>query len=139
MKIRIKRSEYEKLLAHAREGYPHEIVGLLGGSREEGIVHHVERLVNERADSPGTRYYVDGLAVLHGERRIRAQGWDTLGYYHSHPDHPAAYSEEDRRNAHLYMSYLILSVLGGEVDDIQCWRLLEDRTAMQVELIEVED
>jgi proteasome lid subunit RPN8/RPN11 len=139
LKIRIKHSEYEKLRDHAREGYPHEVVGLLGGSRKDGVVHHVERLVNERTDSPGTRYRVDGLAVFDGERRIRARGLDTLGYYHSHPDHPAVYSEEDRRNAHLSMSYLILSVLNGEVEDVQSWRLLKDRSAMQAETVEVED
>jgi len=126
-----------RLNAHAAEGYPHEVVGVLAGRRATGEVTRVHPLVNERADSARNRYRVGGLLVFQAEQALAAEGLEIVGYYHSHPDHPSRYSDYDRDHALPNMSYLIVSVIEGRVAGAESWRLLEDRSAMAAEPIEI--
>lgn len=135
--MKIRRSELLRLEAHAREGYPHEVVGILAGDRETGEVTRVSPLVNERADSPANRYHVSAPILMRAERALEAAGLAIVGYYHTHPDHPARYSDFDRDHALPNLSYLIVSVRGGEIADRLCWRLREDRGAMDPETVEI--
>lgn len=130
MALNVRKDELAKLHAHAREGYPHEVVGILAGVRAAEAVTHVVPLVNERADSPQNRYHVSAMVLYKAEQRLEAEGLEVVGYYHSHPDHPARYSDFDREHALPNMAYVITSVVGGEVADTRCWRLTEDREAM---------
>jgi proteasome lid subunit RPN8/RPN11 len=123
--------------AHAAEGYPHEVVGILAGSG--GRVHRAVALVNERADSPQNRYHVSGLALMRAEERLLDEGLQIVGYYHSHPDHPSRYSDYDRDHALPNLSYLIVSVREGRPADSQSWRLREDRSAMDEETLSIEE
>jgi proteasome lid subunit RPN8/RPN11 len=120
---------------HAREGYPHEVVGILAGDARTRTVQRALGLVNERADSPRNRYAVGPLALQRAEQGLEAEGLTVLGYYHTHPDHPAQYSAYDRDHAWPNLSYVILSVVAGEVVDTLAWRLREDRSAMDAETI----
>ena len=138
MTITAPSSEMSKLYAHAEAGYPHEVVGILAGNRETGELVKVLPLINERADSAHNRYKVSGLTLMRAEQDLEAEGHDILGYYHSHPDHPAQYSEYDRDHALPNMSYLITSVHGGDVTNTLSWRLVEDRSSMQAEAIHIE-
>lgn len=137
--LRLVRSELDRLHAHAVEGYPHEVVGILAGDRGASRVARVLPLVNERADSAHNRYRVSGLALLRAEEGLVAEGFDILGYYHSHPDHPAQYSAYDRDHAWPNMSYVITSVREGAIADTLSWRLVEDRSAMDPEPIVIEE
>ena len=128
-------AELARLHAHAREGYPHEVVGVLGGDRTTGRVTRVVPLLNERADSPQNRDHVTDLVLARTEQRLNAEGIEVVGYYHSHPDHPSHYSEFDRDHALPNMSYLITSVRHGEIASTESWRLREDRSAMDPEPI----
>ena len=147
--------------SHASEGYPFEVVGILAGSRAENEVSEVLRLVNERLkpggdrgvdgaapaqaaghregvlEGPGNRYRVDPLLQMRAEMAVEARGLEVVGYYHSHPDHPARYSEYDREHAVPNMSYTIVSVVGGAVRDTLSWRLAEDRSTMHPEPVTV--
>lgn len=136
MTVRFDRSEYERMHAHTEEGYPHEVVGILGGDRATGLVRRVHPLLNERADSAHNRYRVSGLLVMRAEQALNAEGFEVVGYYHSHPDHPARYSDYDRDHALPNMSYVIVAVHSGSVVDTLSWRLLEDRSSMVSEPIE---
>jgi proteasome lid subunit RPN8/RPN11 len=136
--LRIVAPELERLHAHAAEGYPHEVVGILAGRRGEHRVSRVHPLINERADSPANRYQVSALALAKAERALEAEGLEIVGYYHSHPDHPAQYSEFDRDHALPNMSYLITAVHGGRIADTRSWRLDEDRAAMTEEPVSAE-
>lgn len=127
----------EAIHLHAAEGYPDEVVGVLAG--RDGRVTRVAALVNERADRPGDRYEVSGLALARAERALEAAGDTVLGYYHSHPDHPARYSETDREAALPNLSYVIVSVSAGRPADTRSWRLREDRSAMDEEEIHIEE
>lgn len=69
------------------------------------------------------RYWIDPADLLRIQKQAREQGLDIIGIYHSHPDHPAVPSECDRRLAWPVYSYLIASVQGGQIADVQSWRL----------------
>jgi len=135
--VGIAATELRRMHAHAAEGFPHEVVGILAGSRSSWAVTEVVPLLNERADSPSNRYKVSGLVLMKAEQALEARGLEVVGYYHSHPDHPAQYSEFDRDHALPNMSYVIVSVLGGVVDETLSWRLRDDRSAMDPEEIRV--
>jgi len=134
--LRIAADQLARVHAHAAEGYPHEVCGILAGSRDAWEVTEVVALVNERADSPANRYKVSGLVLLRAEQALEERGLEVVGYYHSHPDHPSEYSEFDRDHALPNMSYPIVSVLEGAVADTQSWRLTDDRDRMDPEEIE---
>lgn len=126
-----------RIEAEAVAGYPFEVVGILAGDRRSGRITTAQPLTNQDAERPGDRYVVDGLALMKAERALEAQGLDILGYYHSHPDHPAMYSDTDRDLALPTMAYLITSVRGPDAPateprsaETRCWRLRDDRSAM---------
>lgn len=137
MSVSTSAAELAKLHAHAEEGYPHEVVGILAGDRLSGRIERVHPLVNERSDSAHNRYKVSGLTLMRAERGLEAQGLDILGYYHSHPDHTAQYSDFDREHALPNMSYVIVSVRNGVVAETASWRLKEDRSAMDSESLDI--
>ena len=138
MRLEITRLELDRIHNHAREGYPHEVVGILAGERDANSVTRVQPLLNERADTVN-RYRVDGLLVLRAEQAQAAEGLEVVGYYHSHPDHPAQYSEYDKDHALPHMSYLITAIHDGEITDTRSWRLEEDRSEMREEKIQIEE
>lgn len=134
MKIAIQTDEYTKIVAHACEGYPHEVVGILAGDRSKNTVTEVKPLFNERGDT-NNRYKVGALTLMRAEQALESKGLEIVGYYHSHPDHPSQYSEYDREHALPNMSYLIVSVVEGQEHSKQSWRLTEDRSLMTEEEI----
>ena len=137
MALIIAAEQLSVLHGHAAAGYPHEVVGILAGNRATGSVTRVAALVNERADSPANRYAVSALALARAEQKIEAEGDEIVGYYHSHPDHPSRYSDFDRDHALPNMSYVIVSVVRGEIATTQSWRLRDDRTLMDEEALSV--
>ncbi len=139
MTLQFVASEQARMHAHAAEGFPHEVVGILAGSRTEWCVREVVPLVNERADSAHNRYKVGGLLLMKAEQALEARGLEVVGYYHSHPDHPSEYSDYDRDHALPNMSYVIVSVMGGEVANTLSWRLVDDRSHMTPESIALID
>jgi len=93
----------------------------------------VLRLANERVDERERRFFISPQQVLMAERRARQDGLLLLGFYHSHPDHPAIPSEYDRQHALPWYSYVIVSVQGGEPGELRSWRLRDDRSAFDEE------
>ena len=136
MKLSISQDNLLQLIQHAQEGYPHEVVGILAGEPQTHTVHVVHPLINEKGTTHN-RYKVSALALMSAEQALEEQGHTILGYYHSHPDHSAQYSEYDREHALPNMSYLIISVHQGVFSHIQSWRLQEDRTAMDLEPLNI--
>jgi proteasome lid subunit RPN8/RPN11 len=100
--MRIARREYESVLAESRRGHPLEVCGVLLGraaAAAELRVEAVRPMANREAESPHTSYVIAPEDLLAAQRQARARGLDIVGYYHSHPDHPARPSETDRRIA----------------------------------------
>ena len=92
-------------------------------------------------ESPGTesernRFLIDPREQLRVEKDARARGQDVLGYYHSHPDHPARPSTYDRDHAWPWYSYVIISVERGEPKDLNSWVLRDDRSQFDREDVE---
>jgi len=136
--LRLSSTAWAAIRAHAEAGYPHEVVGVLAGNRQTGAVAEARPLRNERAETHN-RYRVDPLGLLRAKQAVEREGLEVVGYYHSHPDHPARYSEHDREDALPNMSYLIVSVMNGQAVDRRSWRLREDRRAMDAEPVHPED
>jgi proteasome lid subunit RPN8/RPN11 len=125
---------------HGAETYPHECCGaLLGRDASEDVreVRDLFPLVNRRDDSPRNRFSVTAEDVRDAEKAARGAGLDVVGWYHSHPDHPARPSEYDRDHAWPWYSYIIVSVQAGSPRDMTSWRLNDDRAEFSVEEIEI--
>ncbi len=126
--------------AHGAETYPHECCGALLGRDSEDGVRHVNELfplVNRRDDSPRNRFAVSSADVRDAEQAARAAGLDVVGWYHSHPDHPARPREFDREHAWPWYSYIIVSVQTGQPREMTSWRLNDDRAAYTQEGISI--
>jgi proteasome lid subunit RPN8/RPN11 len=123
---------------HAAASYPDECCGVLIGRilDDSTVVESVLAADNERDDSRHNRYLINPETVLAAHKAARALGLDVVGYYHSHPDHPARPSEFDREHAWPGVSYLIVSVEKGSVADARSWRLADDREKFDEEKIE---
>ena len=126
--LKIDQTCYQQLRRHGEETYPHECCGVLLGSVEEGDERRVTAVVragNTRTDSPQNRYNIDPRELIAIQRRSREQGLDIVGFYHSHPDHPARWSSTDLAEAHwLGCSYVITRVEKGQARDTNSFVLL---------------
>lgn len=92
-------------------------------------------LNSPESESERNRFLIDPREQLHVEKDARTRGLEVLGYYHSHPDHPARPSSYDREHAWPWYSYVILSVRGGEPQDMTSWVLTDDRSRFDQEQI----
>jgi len=129
----------ERIRAHGAETYPHECCGaLLGRDDEAREILGLFPLINRRDDSPQNRFSVTAQDVLDAEKSARQQGLDVVGWYHSHPDHPARPSEYDRDHAWPWYSYIIVSVAQGHPQDMTSWRLNDDRQQFSSEGIQIQ-
>jgi len=134
----------ERIRAHGAEAYPHECCGALLGRDSHATDPNVMRevlallpLVNRRDDSPRNRFSVTGEDVLDADRAAQKQGLEVIGWYHSHPDHPARPSQYDQDHAWPWYSYVIVSVENGSPQEMTSWRLNDDRHAFSPEGIEI--
>jgi len=108
---------YGALRAHGEETYPHECCGvLLGNATLDGnLVREIVRAGNTRTDSAHNRYNIAPEELVKIQRRGRKLGLDIVGFYHSHPDHPAQWSPTDFAEAHwVGCSYVITAVAEGK-------------------------
>ena len=114
--LRISQSHYTALRQHGEETYPHECCGVLLGHMDgdERVVTSLARCGNTRQDSPQNRYNIDPKQLVRVQWEARDRGEDIVGFYHSHPDHPAQWSPTDLAEAHWFgCSYVITSVEKG--------------------------
>jgi proteasome lid subunit RPN8/RPN11 len=132
----------DKIRAHGAQTYPHECCGALLGRDTEVAdrrvyreIHALHPLVNRRDDSPKNRFSVTSQDVLDAEKAARQQGLEVVGWYHSHPDHPARPSQYDRDHAWPWYSYMIVSVANRIPEEMTSWRLADDRTEFECEEI----
>jgi proteasome lid subunit RPN8/RPN11 len=116
--LKIGKSHYVSLRQHGEETYPHECCGVLLGQIEDDgtrTVTSVARAGNTRTDSAHNRYNIDPKDLIRIQREGRDRGEDIIGFYHSHPDHPAQWSSTDLAEAHWFgCSYVITSVEKGK-------------------------
>jgi proteasome lid subunit RPN8/RPN11 len=139
----ISRRHLHAIGLHGSSTYPEECCGVLigraNGANGTTLVERLLSVDNERGDSRHNRYVITPETVLAAQREARAAGLDIVGYYHSHPDHPARPSDFDREHAWPGLSYLIVSVERGRVADARSWRLSDDRERFDEERIDQAD
>ena len=121
----------EAIRAHGVETYPNECCGALIG--RDGVVTHTLALPNVTDEGPRRRFRVSDRDYLQCEKRARELGGELLGFYHSHPDHPARPSQYDLDHALPFFSYVIISVASGTPGDVRSWKLRDDRSAFDEE------
>jgi proteasome lid subunit RPN8/RPN11 len=143
----------ERIRHHGAETFPYECCGALLG-RDSVVAEKVNAqdaaqseaprevlelfpLVNRRDDSPRNRFAVTADDVRDAEKAAREHGFEVIGWYHSHPDHPARPSDFDREHAWPWYSYVIVSVMAGKPADMTSWRLNDDRQNYSAEDIEI--
>ena len=143
--LRIQYADYEALRTHGEETYPNECCGVLLGKNIAGEGNHVQQIVragNTRTDSAHNRYNVAPQELVKIQRRARGLGLDIVGFYHSHPDHPAQWSKTDFAEAHwLGCSYIITSVEQGKAITTNSFLLLgtgEDDKKFEDEAIQID-
>ncbi len=117
--LKISQQLYEEIRRHGEDTYPHECCGVLLGSMDSDtdtrVVATTVRAGNTRTDSPHNRYSIDPGELVRIQIQGRKRGEDIIGFYHSHPDHPAMWSSTDLAEAHwIGCSYVITSVDGDK-------------------------
>jgi proteasome lid subunit RPN8/RPN11 len=140
--LKLQTSDCRKIRDHGEAAYPNECCGILVG-RLQGDVRVVEatlRCQNTRTDSPHNRYHIDPLEVVRCQREARQRGWEIVGFYHSHPDHPAQWSPTDLEEAHwIGCSYVITSVENARVTHTNSFVLTgsceEDKRLLDEEIV----
>jgi proteasome lid subunit RPN8/RPN11 len=126
----------ESIRGYGARDYPNETCGaMLGVDGAEGRdVRALFPLTNRRDDSPRNRFSITADDFRAAERAAKQQGLEVVGWYHSHPDHPARPSEYDREHAWPWYSYIIVSVAGGEPREMTSWQLSDDRVFQPEEI-----
>jgi len=143
--LKFKQADYDAIRKHGEETYPHECCGILLGCMDDDgtrTVTSTARASNTRTDSPHNRYLIDPRDQIRIQREGRERGEDVIGYYHSHPDHPAKASANDLEEAHWPgLSYVITSVERGKAAITNSFELVlsgESDKQFVVEDIQVE-
>jgi cysteine synthase B len=116
----------ESIRAHGAEAYPNECCGALYGG--DGVVTATFALPNTTEEGPRRRFLVRPQDYTAAERRAKELGAELLGFYHSHPDHPARPSQYDLDHAWPFFSYIIVAVRARRPEAMTSWRLREDRS-----------
>ena len=126
-----------RIHAHGVETYPHECCGALVGVRDR--VTAAVPLPNTTEEGPRRRFLVRPGDYVTAERRAAELGGELLGFYHSHPDHPARPSQFDLDHAWPNFAYVIVSVRSGAAGDVTVWWLRDDRSTFDEGTLNVDE
>lgn len=132
----LKKEDYEKILAHCKEGLPNEACGLIGGTIEgdKRSIQKVYLLTN--IDQSNEHFSMDPKEQLAAVKDMRANGLKLLGNFHSHPESPSRPSEEGKRLAYdSKVNYLILSLMDLENPVFNAFRIDEEKNVTKEELV----
>ena len=111
---------YDAIVAHAREGKPEEICGILRGQGQHAFeVIRGRNVASERIEN----YEVDPQTLLR-QFEFEDQGEEMMGIYHSHPVSVAYPSATDAWNAYYPESiYFICSLEFDDAPTIRAFRM----------------
>ncbi|MDR1494341.1 MAG: M67 family metallopeptidase [Planctomycetaceae bacterium] len=136
MILRLKQTDYAKILTHARAGLPNEACGLIAGTID-GEIKTIEKVFPmTNVDQSREHFSINPREQLAAIKEMRTNGWLPLGNFHSHPETPARPSAEDVRLAFdAAASYLILSLAEPE-PVLRAFHVENGRTSMEsVEIV----
>ena len=135
--MNIRRPALEAIQSHGSEGYPDEICGIMLGPQGDHVVTEVRRARNIIVERSRDRYEIDPLDHIRIQREADNAGLDIIGYYHSHPDHPAQASRFDTERAWAGYVYVIVSVMEGKPVDANAFVAVQDGGPFHPEPLEV--
>lgn len=139
MKLVLDKKALNSMIGHAEEYYPNECCGFFyGRDGENREVAQARKVTNAREGDQRDRFQIDPKDYQKAEKYAVDHDLDLLGVYHSHPDHPAAPSEHDRKVALPYFSYIIISVQKGKAANTRSWQLNEERQ-FDEEIVEIKE
>ena len=135
--LRLNNQCVSRIKAHASQTYPEECCGVLLGKAEEDtrIVLDVLEINNSSKEQKSRRFTISPEDYRNAEMQANERGLDVLGFYHSHPDHPARPSQFDLEHAFPFWSYVIIGVDRGRPNAMSSWLLQEDRSQFEEEAI----
>jgi proteasome lid subunit RPN8/RPN11 len=135
--IQIPKESLDTMITWVQEGYPFECCGILGGKADKNEVVSVLPAKNLNEDRKKDRYLMNPADIVKAEKAFRDSKHDILGYYHSHPDHGAYFSETDRANGWPEYFYIVFSVMKGKVEEYKCWRMNKKTEQFEEEEIKI--
>ena len=139
--LKLSPTDYASLRRHGEQSYPHECCGILIGTRERDTRTVLTTIrCNNISESPHTRYHIDPRELIHAQGEAHDRGLDIVGFYHSHPDHPAQCSPTDLEQAHwIGCSYVITSVNSSKAIQTNSYVLSgsteEDKSLVNEEMV----
>jgi len=120
MMLKIPNEIYDSIIAHAQEGFPLEVCGILGG--REGIVSAIYRMTN--TDQSNEHFMMEPKEQFAVVKELRAKGLELLAIDPAHPETPARPSAEDIRLALTpNVSYAIVSLVDREKPVLKSFRI----------------
>ena len=138
--IYLTKEHIKQIERHGEQTYPNECGGMIIGRFEADKKTALELLPMENAMAESEKYnrvLITPRDVLRAERYARSQKLDVIGYYHSHPDHPAIPSQFDLDHALPVWTYIIVSVENGKAVDVRAWDMENDRSKFNEDLVSV--
>ena len=125
--LRIDATVDGEIRRHGEDTYPHECRGALVGAGNR--VTATVALPNTTEEGPRRRFMVRPSDYRVAEQKATELGGELLGFYHSHPDHPARPSQYDLDHAWPTFAYIIVAVAQGRSEAMTVWYLKDDRSA----------
>lgn len=139
MKIRLEANTFTDIANHGERDYPYECCGaLLGNFDEDGlkVVSETYAISNAREEeAKRTRFLITPAELVKCEKTARSKQLEIVGFYHSHPNHPAIPSAYDLEHAWPVYSYIVVSVQSGKSAGLRSWELSRDRSVFVEEEI----
>lgn len=133
--IKLTKSDFEKILAHAVKELPDEACGLIAGTVEDGDKEIKKVYLLTNIDHSNEHFSLDPKEQLEAIKDMRKNGFVPLGNWHSHPESPSRPSEEDKRLAFdSKANYMILSLMDRENPVLNSFKITGD-TAEKEELV----
>jgi len=138
--IHLAAQQRNEIAAHGERDYPYECCGLLLGSFLENgkgkICAETYQISNSREEeAKRNRFLIRPEELIRGEKYAASKGLDVIGFYHSHPDHPAVPSVYDLDHGWPVYSYIVVAVKSGRAKDLLSWEMQSDRSRFNGEEI----
>src|SRR5512141_2271476 len=138
--LKIAHTHLDAIARHVEGTYPNEGGGLLIGHVDADgakVVDEITVFENQREiEEQYHRILITDRMVKEAEEYADNKGALLIGFFHSHPDHPARPSEFDREHALPWWSYLIVSVQQGQPAEVFSWQLRDDRSQFDEEPVQ---
>lgn len=139
MMLQLTTEQRSAIAAHGERDYPYECCGLLLGQlANDGrkVCLEIYPISNAREEeAKRNRFLIRPEELLRGEQHAATKELEVVGFYHSHPDHPAVPSTYDLEHAWPVYSYIVVAVRAGHAEELRSWEMQTDRTRFAEEEI----